>query len=373
MRAPAPSPPAPALTTRTLPAPAGAMPALPMSALALPAALVAAALWGAPAFAQTLPAIGEENQYGDWIAACDNLASCVAIGTQADGGAAAHLILRRAAAPDAPVEAALALAAPETTPETAPEAGAAPAQIQAAAPGFAPPPYPATRDGDMLTAAVPDADLAGLIGALRARDALTLSAPGGSDPQQVSLRGASAALLRIDVLQGRVGTPTALVRRGDGAPTAPQASAPPATRIVAIAAVDPAPPRPAGVPAATEPNCADVPDLAFDLGAGATLRAVCDFAAAYNTAFRFWISDAAGQRPAAFALAGVDDPAILTNPGLTPDGALTATNLGRGLGDCGETQVWAWTGEAFALQRLDRMDACAGVPPDDWPTLYTTG
>jgi hypothetical protein len=47
---------------------------------------------------------------------------------------------------------------------------------------------------------------------------------------------------------------------------------------------------------------------------------------------------------------------------------LTTFAKGRGLGDCGTAQEYAWDGATFRLSQLRRMDECRGSA--DWITLW---
>ena len=51
---------------------------------------------------------------------------------------------------------------------------------------------------------------------------------------------------------------------------------------------------------------------------------------------------------------------------------LSAFAKGRGIGDCGTLQTWAWTGDRFALTEERSMGECAGVPSDMWPVAWRT-
>jgi Protein of unknown function (DUF1176) len=44
----------------------------------------------------------------------------------------------------------------------------------------------------------------------------------------------------------------------------------------------------------------------------------------------------------------------------------------RGVGDCGETITWVWTGREFQVAELRKMPDCEGIPSSDWPALYRT-
>ena len=43
---------------------------------------------------------------------------------------------------------------------------------------------------------------------------------------------------------------------------------------------------------------------------------------------------------------------------------------GRGIGDCGATGGYAWTGTGFALTAFSMMGECKGIGPNDWITLF---
>ena len=146
---------------------------------------------------------------------------------------------------------------------------------------------------------------------------------GEGEPVTVSLRGATA----VDADDRR---PAVADRDGDGARAArrraggERGAAPdaPAVAALPIRALDPSPTLPEGVAAADDPGCEDVEAMAFDLGGGAMLWGACDFAGAYNTAYRFWVAGPDGVAPAAFDVPGRrdDDPAVLTGPASPTDG-----------------------------------------------------
>lgn len=320
---------------------------------------VAEASDGSPGIART---------FHDWITVCDNVLDCTAIGLEPDAGGRAYVVLRRAAGPAATPRIALLVAAPEGSGTTA-------VSVQVAGgPGFGPRVYSSEAADPYRAVQVPEADVAALVSAIRDGSALGLTV--GGDAEKVSLRGAAAALLALDDAQGRVGTVTALARPGTApADTVPAAPSLPQVSGKPLHVLDPPPARPKGVEISGEAICTEIDDVAVDLGEGTMLRGVCDIAGAYNTSFRFWIVDDRGARLADFRSPGLatDDPAVLSNPGVSENGrTLDAFDLGRGLGDCGDSQSWAWTGSAFVLTAHARMDTCAGVLPDNWPVLYRT-
>jgi hypothetical protein len=63
----------------------------------------------------------------------------------------------------------------------------------------------------------------------------------------------------------------------------------------------------------------------------------------------------------------------LTNAGVdTKDGFLNINSFFpmRGAGDCGDFTSYVWTGESFVLTHQTSMDACKGIAMEDWPVKY---
>ena len=202
----------------------------------------------------------------------------------------------------------------------------------------------------------------------------------------MSLSGTAAALLWIDEKQGRIGTPTAFMRPGDrDAGTIPGPAAP--VRVARAAAANQAglPDGDVHLPAALErlpevqacaaERMADMTPMhsVARLGEGTYLWGVECFRGAYNLGQKFWITGEAGAnpRPVDFPTAAGEPVRELVNAAFDPESAtLDAFARGRGMGDCGIIQHWAWTGERFVLTLQRSMDECAGMTPDLWPTLY---
>ena len=318
------------------------------------------------------PAFGPLATYHDWVLGCDNLNACTAIGMAAEDGVSGYVVIRRDAGPDAAPSVALNVLASDAPQDPV-------LAVSVAGSAYPDTRFPVEPSGVFLVATPDPAASAPLIAALAAGQHLDLTEIDGGAaqaPQRVSLRGATAALLRMNDVQGRVGTTTALIRPGSAASVPPAPAAPQMTRVAMTALPDPLPPVPAGLAVKDDEGCPDgFGPIAFGLSDTETLWGLCAGAGAYNVAYRYWIVGPDGAAPADFALPGAgpdDDPALLTNAGLAPDGlALNAFAKGRGLGDCGVTTDWAWTGAAFAPLRHSELDVCRGVDPADWPRLYT--
>lgn len=212
----------------------------------------------------------------------------------------------------------------------------------------------------------------------------------------ISASGASAALLWIDERQGRLNTPTALLRRGANPATGvPQAPMLPV--VVAAPAADQTgfgdenqtlPQALRALPAVRD--CLDASAhsdwlakniMSARLDARSELWAVpCD-AGAYNVMHQWFITGPGGTAPRAVDLLGSEQrraqpgddwPDNMTvNGGYDPAArTISAFAKARGLGDCGTSQTWTWTGRDFELSEERAMGECAGVPYDHWPTTW---
>ncbi|HEX8623452.1 MAG TPA: DUF1176 domain-containing protein [Allosphingosinicella sp.] len=219
---------------------------------------------------------------------------------------------------------------------------------------------------------VAPADTAAAIAALRSAGRLQLHAADGKSLGTVSLKGASAALLYMDKQQRRIGTPTALVRRG----TAAAAAAPPALPVVV------ARPKSSGrglvlgdaaLQALRRKHGCTIDEVGGPeeaeiaaLGAGETLLLLACGSGAYNISHVPFIVRRGGRAElAAFDhrpgwWAGEGKPMLINAAWDTELGLLTSFSKGRGLGDCGTDSKYAWDGRAFRLVEQAEMDECRG-------------
>jgi hypothetical protein len=202
---------------------------------------------------------------------------------------------------------------------------------------------------------------------------------GGSGPPLASssLTGLAAAFLHMDERQRRLGTTGALIRRGPRADRAVPA-APPLPRVIQPRPVGGAP-RALSVAAATRligPDRArcdyaqrSVRPRAIRLDARHSLALVehpCGNGA-YNVFTSAFIVDEAGRAlPATLdsdSGMGPDraNPHVLVNADWDPGTRrLSGFARGRGLGDCGVEQEYAWDGARFRLVRRSEMGECRG-------------
>ena len=325
--------------------------------------------------ALALAAAPEPKAFRDWIAGCDNVKTCTALSLPAEAAAPiAYLRLERPAGPEGTARLVLRLRGAWKTP---------PRPVQLKLDGAVFPangkPLPVTIDSDLATLTFSGEDMAALIEAARKATKLTVTAPGLTG--SVSLAGSVAAMLWIDEQQGRLGTATALIRKGTNS------TVPPAPALPVTAAV-PAPPmldmklgkhQAASLraelkkkdPHSCEDDAALVErDEAWALGNKRILVALACSRGAYNLSSSFFImpeNDPAKATPLNFAGGGND----LTNASFDPrTGHLAFFDKGRGIGDCGATGGYAWTGSAFVQTEFSMMGECRGISPEDWITLY---
>lgn len=346
--------------------PAGSSPSAPVSA-------------GAPTAPAVLQTRSETRRFRDWSATCGNDGTCWAFGFAPDFAAGWVRVALRPG-PDARPDIAFG-AWPDGE-------AASPSRLGLEIDGRR---FAAVADTDSQTPVGRiTTDVAAVIDALAQGRSMRIT---GAANQAVSLNGAAAALLWIDEKQGRLNTTTALVRKGDR-PASAVPVAPALPRVPIAPAVDqsgfadPSPALPAALRARPEVAAclqdSALPDVrdqiaSARLDAGTALWAVPCGAGAYNLTQNWYLTDADGRNPRPVALAGTAGPGA--DP-VRPDNALingvydpktrtlSAFGKGRGLGDCGVLQTWAWTGERFALTRESVMGDCAGVPSELWPVTW---
>ena len=325
--------------------------------------MMLAALLAAAAAAAPQPA--EVRTFQDWTVACDNGLACEAVALlpeneegNGDWAEWITLLVRRGARPaDRPELVVLGL-------ERDPAALVADGRNLAAR-------FVGTDDGHVV-----QADESMLIDALRTARVLELRDANGGSLGRVSLAGASAAMLYMDEKQRRLGTVTALVRRGPRPASA--VPAPPALPRISIA---PAPAdRPLTIDNATverfrrQYDCDDSDTRGPEaveteqIAAGTTLVLIPCFSGAYNFSSVPLIAQRRGGRVVT-EVAPFD-----SQTGMTADGPPTLVNAswdpetrrlheyskGRGLGDCGTRSQYAWDGTRFRLVQQEEMEECRG-------------
>ncbi|WP_322022428.1 DUF1176 domain-containing protein [Burkholderia sp. BCC1977] len=227
--------------------------------------------------------------------------------------------------------------------------------------------------------------------------------PAAAQTPRVSLSGLNAALLLIDDTQGRIGTVTALLRKGTRpASSVPAAPALPPAPVPAprVADLTPAEQRPL-VDAVFDRFSGNVKRCAADAGdemsaqdrrKTATATAIsttdaivsipCQTSSAYNhTDLWYRVHRTAPYAPTPLdfgehASAGLDPASFanqLTEASYDPVHAmLSSLDRVRGAGDCGSSASWVFDGRRFVLNDVAMHGTCNGLFQDQWPRLYRT-
>lgn len=309
----------------------------------------------------------------DWELVCDNTRTCRAAGYHAEDDTApnATVLLTRAAGPNKPVTVELQLADDEKHPPTSP--------------------LQMTIDGVQLGEVA--VDLSNNIGTLSPAQANALVAAvlrdgkiawkAGKTTWTISAAGANAVLLKMDDFQGRLGTPGAIVRRGNK----PEATVLPPLPLPEVKA---APVLPGKTPVAltpaqtrdltaalrktiTDDSCELLDAKRNEAGKLEVSRLTADkwlvshtcWMAAYNTGDGYWVINA--TPPYA--------PVLVTTLASDYDnGVISSSQKGRGIGDCFGSAEWTWDGRTFSQTLQETSGMCRQIAAGGaWhlPTLVT--
>ncbi|MCT8000908.1 DUF1176 domain-containing protein [Sphingomonas sanguinis] len=293
--------------------------------------------------------------FRDWIVTCDNGGGCEAASLSSEDGALqdAGLLIRRAA------DGTLAVKVADMTGK------AKAATIRIDGRSVATVTLPEQAEG-WLRGASADTLLAAMV---KGRRAAILT----PEVRSVSLNGATAALRYMDDRQKRAGTRGALVARGS-ARYRGRAPILPVVRVVT--------PPPGAAPAI--PNAAlndmrrrldcrnslgsPVSAEAYRLDRRSTLVLLSCGAGAYNYLVKPLIWQGGRLAPATFDFAFPfaeeakrGGAVTLVNSEWSPTGRLSSWGKGRGLGDCGDRQLFGWDGTRFRLLEAASMTECRGA------------
>ncbi|WP_167228467.1 DUF1176 domain-containing protein [Massilia rubra] len=295
-------------------------------------------------------------EYGDWAVACDNTRRCEAVGFQRDGGEPVALFLERDAGPDQPVSLTLML-----------DTGR----------GKVPDKVILTVGQVILHDVIPEQvintdDAAKLIPALLKGERAEVRA--GTRHWAVSLDGASAALLKMDDLQGRVGTPGALVRKGTKSESSVLRALPvPVLRAARLDRARPGDERllAAILKAIGKRDCSrdeDDPDRRerslHRLSGGKVLVMIQCGQGAYQSGSDVWIANGKppyAPVPAVLPPLEANHGNSVTNGGFD-EGQLSSYNKWRATIECGVSTSWLWTAQGFKLLDETRATMCRGFP-----------
>jgi hypothetical protein len=326
--------------------------------LAVFAALGAAGAWAA----------GVQFAHKDWELACDNTRACRAAGYQADETEpAVSVLLTREAGASRPVSGQVAIGTYDDT-----KGGPTPAQVNLVVGGR---PFGAIAlKAEEGVGALEASQTAALLQGLLRGDEIAFVA--GPRRWRLSDSGAAAVLLRMDDVQGRVGTTGALVRKGsNGEEGVLPALSKPVVRAAAVAGPLPGAALAVAVLRSLRKAPDDCPDLketaeppqAWRLDAHKVLVSARCWVAAYNIGYGFWVANGKPPyRAAAVTYSGTE---------FEPERSrIVAMHKGRGLGDCFRSEEWVWDGTRFvhteeATTGMCRLVALGG--PWMLPTLVS--
>lgn len=324
--------------------------------------------------AQDAPRPGPIKAFGDWVVACDNAKACEmtslypgegGIPEDGSGYEVFWLSIARDPGPGGGFTVEVAL--------NRPIAYEVALRVDGDVVGGG------TPRGDALVFADEAAER--IVKAVAAGRELDMIDIGGSVEGRASLAGSSAALRFIDAEQGRAGGVTAAVAKG----AKPASAVPAEPALPAIRTV-----RPAGAPAAITPALAvsmlaasgcdaeyagDAPEVVTEaLGGGRTLALLPCGAGAYNFLTVPFVIAGGKAEIARFDFApgmteAEDGKPMLVNAGWdAKTGRLSSYAKGRGLGDCGSAEEYAWDGARFRLVSATQMIECRGA--SNWLTVY---
>lgn len=322
----------------------------------------------------TLARPGIEFVHHDWFLACDNTGTCRAAGYGPENAdSPLGLMLERAGGPGTAVKARLRVG--EDGEGAMPE-GSLRLQVNGRDLG----PVQDTGADDAVT--LRPAQVEALLAALPRQARIeVIDSKGTRWP--ISDQGAAAVLLKMDEVQGRVGTPGALMRRGTRAETSvPAARAKPvivSAALLAQRSTDSALESSVALRdalIATLGDSDDCPRLIEYTGTPemvierlderhVLVQALCQMGA-YNYSNGFWI---ARDRPPF-----TPQTVTLEAEGFSRvERTLYARYKGRGIGDCVSGSDWVWEGHSFRPSNAFSTGLCRGMPGGHWmlPTLLS--
>ena len=320
--------------------------------------IVRLALASAAALA-ALPALATTFVYKDWALACDNTRGCEAAGFRAEGSDSRPVMLwiAREAGAGAPVRGRLKV-------ETAdgPRTGPFRLVIDSKAHVDAP------LDGDLDAAA-----FARALPRLMERSSVEVELQG--ERFTLSLNGLKAALLKMDDLQGRIGTVGALVRPGpkserDVPPALPAFVPHPAPNF-ALKSTD------AALLALVAPTLAADCNVALSAGpdgADTTIHRVSDDQVIvlrecqrdeFESGYAAWlVHDKPPYTASRLEFPQADGPPRALAMGAQWEGGggtLRSISKGSAANDCGGDAFWTWTGRALELYNAHEAPLCRGM------------
>lgn len=317
----------------------------------------------------------------DWELACDNTRTCRAAGYQAENGVdnPISVLLTRAAGSGQAVNAQVLLGDYDDSSDgiQLPDGSQLTMHINARPLGTV------AVNKNSLLADLKAEQVDALLAALSRSSRIDFSVAGHR--WTLSDQGAASVLLKMDELQGRVGTVSALIKKGRRS----EASVLPALPAPIVIAPALPPTRPADheivkkhaktlndelrktimkenhCPELTEPEGSLTELLAERLSATQLLVSRSCWLAAYQGGAGYWVTaDKPPFQPVLVTTSATD----------ATEGRIEAMLKGRGLGDCWSSRTWTWDGQHFVPTHISTTGLCRLVAAGGaWtlPTLTT--
>ena len=332
----------------------------------------------------TAPVLAEPDgtsfEHKDWEVACDNTLTCRTAGYAKEEGAGGSVLLTRQAGANTVPTGEVILS--ETDSENAAPVTQLTVWINGVSAGNL-----TAAENDTWRLSQPQTFA--LINAVKGSGKVEFK--GGHAPFILSNDGAYAVMLKVDDVQGRIGTPGAWSKKGNK-PESSVTKALPAP-VIQAAKVSKDPSRlltreeitalkPRLMATLTDDLQCDrlnpdeeekgsISDEESDrltyipLDSTHALISTLCWRAAYNEGYGYWVIDK--------ALTG--KPAIVTDSGVDySEGEITYFQKGRGIADCVSTAEWVWDGQAFRKSRHANSGMCRYIRAGgswDLPTWVT--
>lgn len=316
--------------------------------------LLALAILSTPVLAQKS---GVSFSHKDWEVVCDNTLTCRAAGYSPEEGKGGSVLLTRLAGAGTPVTGKVMLAGVEADDDT--PVARLTLWINDQPVGE----LKRGKEGDWLLSNKQTRDILAAV-----KGSGKVEFKGGPDPFVLSGEGAYAVLLKMDDVQGRIGTPGALTKKGDKPESSVKAAVP--VPVIHQVKTDKAQERPLTAPelAVLKPKLlktlseddwcdliqpsdeqeAETISLTPLDNAHSLISALC-WRGAYNTGEGYWVIDS--------KLAGKPELITISGSGYE-NGEVFLGQKGRGLGDCWGMANWVWDGKTFRKSREATTGMC---------------
>jgi len=317
-----------------------------------------------PLAAQAFNATGLKFSHEDWELACDNTGTCRAAGyyAEAEDNLAVSILLTRPVGPQASVTGQVMLGEYGENPALA----ALPAEFRLTMKVNGKAYGQVVISKNSLVADLAPNQVNALLAALPRHASIEFA--GKRDTWRVSDKGAAAVLLKMDEYQSRIGTPGALIRKGNAQESSvPRAAPEPVITSVAYAEALPGDERfvqthgkallDALRATIKDEYCDDLasdketePELTAErLDASHMLVSTRCWLGAYNFGSGYWVVNHKPPFNPALVSTSISDGG---------QGELRESHKGRGLGDCWSTRAFTWDGRQFRLSEASTTGMC---------------